>query len=95
MLILSRSKIIILLDLRDSSINHLSGNSETHLEEVLLIAQALFLLLPELIQTVVVPIIVHELVIPLGATLADLLADIIELLAWVNDSRIDKIQLWR
>jgi hypothetical protein len=66
-----------------------------HSEQRLLILQTLLLLLPELGQAVIVPIEIDKLVITLHASLADLLADIMQLLAGDDDSRVDEVQLGR
>ncbi len=65
----------------------------THLEGVLLVAQTLLLLLPQLVQAVIMPVIIHELVVSLRASLADLLTDIVQLLAWLYDTGIDELEL--
>lgn len=66
-----------------------------YLEQILLVTQTLFLLLPELVQAVIMPVEVHEFVVSLCAGLADLLAYIVQLFAGRNDSRIDELQLGR
>lgn len=66
-----------------------------HLEKVLLVAQALLLLPAKLIETVVVPVKVDELVITLHTSLANAFADILQLLARSHDARFNELQLWR
>lgn len=41
------------------------------------------------------PVKVDELVVPLGARFADLLADVVELLAWLDDAAVDELELGR
>lgn len=77
MLILARGKLKVLFDL----------------EKVFLITQALFLLFPKLVKTVVVSIIINKFVLSLTDGLADLLADFHKLLARTNNSRLDKLEL--
>ena len=57
-----------------------------YLERVPLVAQTLLLFFPELVQAIVVPVIIHELMVPLGTSLADLFADVVQLLAWLYNT---------
>jgi hypothetical protein len=66
--------------------------ASNHLEQILLVTQALLLLLPQLVQTVVVSIKIDELVIPLGTCFTYSLADLSELFAWLDDSRVDELK---
>jgi hypothetical protein len=95
MLILPGCEIEILLDLIFIRISKQSKIPQTDLERVLLITQALLLLLSELVQTVVVTVVIHELVVPLHTGLPDLLADIVELLTRLNDAGVDEFELGR
>lgn len=69
------------------------GPKGTRLEQVLLIGKGFLLLLSELVQAVVVPVVIHEFMVSLDAGLSDPLADIHELLAWRDDAAVDKVEL--
>ena len=67
--------------------------NSTHLEQVLLITQTLLFLLSQLVQRIVVPIKVDELVIAFRRSLSDPLANLIEVLAGLNDPAFDELKL--
>jgi hypothetical protein len=93
--VFSRRELKVLLNLLYSATCFIFEGGVTHSEEILLILQALLLLLPQLVQAVVVPVIVDELVVPLDAALADLLANVVELLARLDDAGVDELELGR
>lgn len=78
-LVLSRRKLEVLL----------------HLEQVLLVAQALLFLGSELVEAVVVSVIVDQLVVALCASLANPLADLVQLLAGLHDLPVNELELRR
>ena len=95
-LVLARREIIVLLDLHVVNTLHRKVQAHvTRLEEVLLIAQRFLLLLPQLVQTIIVPVVIDELVVPLDTCLADPLANIVQLLTRPNDPCIDELQFRR
>lgn len=66
-----------------------------HLEQVFLVAETLFLLLAELVQAVVVTVIVDELVVALYARFTNLLANLVQLLAGLNNTRLNEVKFRR
>lgn len=76
-LVLASSQLKVLLDL----------------EQVLLVLERLLLLVSQLVEAVVVTVVVDELVVALCASLSNLLADVVQLPAGLNDARLDKVKL--